>query len=206
MPDTILIVDDEESNIRLLTRILGKAGFANVHGTQDPLRILETYRALSPDLIVLDVHMPGLDGFGVLKQLATVLTAAEFLPVLAVTGDLTPETRERILVAGAKDFLAKPFEPSEVVARIQNLLRMRALHASLREFLERMTHEMRTPLNAVIGFAKQLEKNRANHLDASELEYVRRIVDNGTGLLHVIEDILERSRLESERLADERQR
>lgn len=197
---TILVVDDEEANVRLLHRVLTRAGFSRVYTTQEPTTVPELHDALDPDLIILDVRMPELDGFGVLERLRAVLTPADFLPVLAVTGDTSHETRVRVIQAGAKDFLQKPFEPSEVVVRVHNLLTMRALHVSLRSFLSRMSHELRTPLNSVIGFSRQLEKNRGGRLDATDLEYVRRIADNGEHMLRVVENLLERSRLESERL------
>jgi DNA-binding response OmpR family regulator len=199
---TILIVDDEHANLRLLTRILERAGFKHVHTTSLPTSVVELYRSLSPDLIMLDVHMPELDGFGVLEQLRAQMTPADFLPILAVTGDASSDVRQRIIVAGAKDFLAKPFDANEVLVRVHNLLTTRVLHTSLRRFLGVMSHELRTPLNSVIGFARQLEKNRSGHLDGAELEYVRRIAENGATLLRVVDEILETSRVESERLVD----
>lgn len=197
---TILVVDDEDANLRLLHRVLTRAGFTRVYTAQEPRTVLQLHDALDPDLLILDVHMPELDGFGVLAALRSVLTPADFLPVLAVTGDMSHETRVGIIRAGAKDFLQKPFEPSEVVVRVHNLLTMRALHASLRSFLSSMSHELRTPLNSVIGFARQLEKNRHGRLEGTDLEYAHRIADNGEHMLAVVETLLERSRLESERL------
>lgn len=130
---SILIIDDEEANIRLLTRILARAGFTRVLGTTDSTQALRLFGEVRPDLVVLDVRMPSLDGFEVLGQLQGVISSTDFLPVLAVTGDSSPATRQRILSAGAKDFLEKPFETAEVVVRVKNLLMTRQLHRSLQQ-------------------------------------------------------------------------
>jgi len=153
----ILIVDDEEANVRLLARILGRAGYTHVHTTSDPREVLPLFHRNSPDLIVLDVRMPGMDGFAVLAQLNAVIPPTDFLPVLAITGDASPETRQRVLRAGAKDFLEKPFEGAEVTVRVHNLLTTRMLHRSLQrqnDILEQKVRERTAELETALASAQ----------------------------------------------------
>jgi signal transduction histidine kinase len=224
---SILIVDDEEVNVRMLARILGRAGFTNVRTTTSSPTAVEMFAEAKPDLMCMDVHMPELDGFAVLARVRAMCSPLEFLPILAITGDASPETRQGIIVAGAKDFLEKPFEAAEVVVRVENLLTTRLLHRTLQrqnelleltvsertaelraalavaeaashtktQFLAAMSHELRTPLNAVIGFARHLQKNKAGNLSAQDLTFVQRIADAGGQLLHLIDDILDFSRV-----------
>lgn len=128
----ILIVDDEPANVRLLERLLGRAGYANLVGTTDPRRVPELAEAFDPDLILLDLHMPHRNGFEVLQDLRSRLDGG-YLPVLVMTADLTRETRTRALSGGARDFLTKPMDIVEVELRIRNLLETRFLHLSLQE-------------------------------------------------------------------------
>jgi CheY-like chemotaxis protein len=127
----ILIVDDEQSSVRLLERMLERAGYTNVHSTTDARRVPEMVAEAEPDLILLDLMMPDVDGWEVLEQLRTVVPDDSYLPVIVLTGDPRPEPRLRALVAGAKDFLAKPFDQFEALLRIHNLLEARLLFRQL---------------------------------------------------------------------------
>ncbi|OLE61097.1 MAG: hypothetical protein AUI36_11865, partial [Cyanobacteria bacterium 13_1_40CM_2_61_4] len=104
----ILIVDDEEANVRLLERVLRHAGFENTESTTDPRDVLEMFRRSEPDLILLDLLMPHLDGFELMAALREVIPSTAYLPILVLTADATSETRLRALGAGARDFLTKP--------------------------------------------------------------------------------------------------
>lgn len=117
----ILIVDDERANVRFLEIVLERAGFHNVFSTLDSRQILFLCSELKPDLILLDLHMPHLDGFAVMQILQT---QPEFrsIPVLVLTADSAIPVRHRALAEGAKDFLIKPLDELEVLLRIQNLL------------------------------------------------------------------------------------
>lgn len=126
----ILVIDDQELNIDVLTRILERAGFTNVRSLTDPERFMDVFAEYSPDLVLLDLHMPRRDGFQILKDLAPSLNET-FLPVLILTGDASAESKKSALTHGAKDFLAKPFDQDEVLLRIHNLLETRALYLSL---------------------------------------------------------------------------
>ncbi|NTU85962.1 MAG: response regulator, partial [Chloroflexales bacterium] len=128
----ILIVDDQEINLRLLELILRREGFTAIRKVADPYEALPTYVAYQPDIILLDLMMPGLDGFTILELLRRRTPSDGFLPILVITADLTPETRRRALALGAKDFLTKPFDPIEVVLRIWNMLETRLLYRQLR--------------------------------------------------------------------------
>src|SRR5690606_19740724 len=118
----ILIVDDEEANLRVLRRLLEREGYRNLVTESDPRRAEELFRETAPDLVLLDLHMPHLDGFQVMEQLRPLIPGRSFVPILVLTGDSLPEVRERALSMGAKDFVTKPFEVTEVLLRIRNLL------------------------------------------------------------------------------------
>ena len=129
----ILIVDDELSNVRLLETVLKVADFTDVLSTTDSSEVITLCADTEPDLIVLDLHMPDPDGLEVMGLLSPWIHGSTRLPVLAATADASPETKRRALSAGARDFLTKPLDPSEVVIRIENLLEVRLLQAELRE-------------------------------------------------------------------------
>jgi diguanylate cyclase (GGDEF)-like protein len=129
----ILIVDDEHSNVRLLERLLLTGGFTDVRSTMDPREALALVEEFQPDLIMLDLHMPVLDGFAVMQEVRSCRPANEYLPILVLTADITLATKERALSSGATDFLTKPFERTEVLLRTRNLLQSRHLHLALKD-------------------------------------------------------------------------
>ena len=128
----VVIVDDRDSNVLLLERLLRGAGVVEVHGITDPRRAVQRCVELRPDLLLLDLQMPHVDGYEVLAQLQIVMPADAFLPVLVLTADASTEARERALSAGAKDFVTKPFDRVEVVQRVRNLLETQALYKKVR--------------------------------------------------------------------------
>lgn len=127
----ILIVDDLPVNVSLLERLLKKEGYSNLLTLTDSRKVVTTVRQWGPDLILLDLMMPHLDGFAVMEQLQSVIPTGAYLPVLVLTADITPEAKQRALANGAKDFLTKPFDAVEVLLRIRNLLQTRFLHLQL---------------------------------------------------------------------------
>lgn len=127
----ILIVDDQKENVLLLVRILEQAGYKDVQHTTEPNQFLNLYEQFGPDLILLDLHMPHVDGIGLMKELATRIRPGDFLPILVLTADTTQTARDKALSLGAKDFLTKPFDPTEVLLRIENLIDTRFLHLQL---------------------------------------------------------------------------
>ena len=134
----ILIVDDESADIRVLEWTLRAARFLNVRSVTDSTRALKLYHEFQPDLVLLDLYMPELDGFAILKQLRATVPEGDFLPVLVLTGYDTAETRNQAMAAGANDFLGKPINCTEVMLRIRNLLQTRFLHRQAREMQERL--------------------------------------------------------------------
>jgi len=156
----ILIIDDEEANLRALTRILAREGFTELRSSSDPHLALPLFLEFQPDLVVLDLRMPGLDGFGVMGQLAPVIPHSTYLPVLVLSADSSLAAKQRALRMGAKDILTKPFDVTEVVLRIRNLLETRRLHL----LLEEHNHLLE---------AKVVERTR--ELDDAQIEMLQRL-------------------------------
>lgn len=148
----IVIVDDEPSNVLLLTQILERAGFQAITGLTDARDLKALVETSIPDLVITDLHMPGCDGFGVLETLAELIMT-ERLPVLMITGDGAAETRQRALAQGAKDFVTKPFDVIEVTLRVKNLLETRILFQDLRK-------QNRALLESANGRTRELESTR----------------------------------------------
>jgi putative two-component system response regulator len=125
----ILIVDDEYTNVLLLERHLGRAGYTTLRSTTDSREVCSLSAEFRPDLILLDLMMPHLDGYGVMEQLRPQMAQSTYLPILVLTADMSRPAREKSLSMGAKDFLLKPFDATELLLRIHNLLETRFLYA-----------------------------------------------------------------------------
>ena len=132
----ILIVDDEPANVMLLERILARGGHKEVRSTTDSRRALPIFLEFAPDLVLLDLRMPYMDGFAVMEQLKPRIPLGAYLPILVLTADATPVAREKALSSGASDFLTKPLDATEVLLRIHNLLETRSLHLQLHGQME----------------------------------------------------------------------
>lgn len=128
----LLLVDDQSANLALLETLLAREGFTNVVSTTDPQQALDLHTAFDPDLVMLDLMMPGLDGYAVLEQLAKRRAPDDYRPVIVLTADATTEAKRRALSLGAKDFLTKPFDAIEAMLRVWNLLETRWLYQRLR--------------------------------------------------------------------------
>ena len=126
----ILVIDDEPANVALLEELLAEGGYARVECITDSRTALEACATFAPDLILLDLMMPRVDGLTILESLRSA-PAELFLPVIVLTADANEETKRRALRAGATDFLLKPFDHLEVLLRIGNVLEMRRLHRQL---------------------------------------------------------------------------
>ncbi len=127
----LLIVDDDPANVRSFTQLLRRAGVQRISSANSAREALKLARELDPDLVVLDLHMPDVNGIDLLPQLRTQPVAHSFLPVLVLTGDSSSEARRQALSAGATDFLTKPYDIHEALLRIRNLLEIRRLHRAL---------------------------------------------------------------------------
>jgi putative two-component system response regulator len=119
--------------VMFLQGLLERAGYASVLSTTDPREAAHLFDTLPPDLVILDLKMPFMDGFAVLDELRTRIPATNYLPILILTGSDTQDAKHRALFKGAKDFLNKPFDPLELLLRLHNLLEARFLHLKLRD-------------------------------------------------------------------------
>ena len=161
----ILIVDDEPANVRLLERILELDGCTNVRGVSDSRLTLGVYEEFKPDIVLLDLNMPHFDGFAIMQMLKTVVAEDEYLPILVLTADISTETRLRALANGAKDFVNKPIDRTEVVLRIKNLVETRFLHlgvkkqnAQLEEVVLERTSSLESALEELKSTQEQIVK------------------------------------------------
>jgi putative two-component system response regulator len=146
----ILVVDDHPGNVMLLRGLLAQDGYEHVRDLSDPREVLSVVEAWNPDLILLDLHMPHVDGHTLLADLRLERWSS-FLPILVLTADTTVEAKRRALDAGASDFLVKPFDLIEVTLRVRNLLFARKLHLQLlaeQSLLERRVAERTEELAA----------------------------------------------------------
>jgi PAS domain S-box-containing protein len=141
----ILIVDDQEDNVYLLEEMLRGAGYVSITSTKNPLEVCDLHRKNHYSLILLDLQMPGLDGFKVMEGLKAIETSG-YLPVLVQTAQ--PSHKLRALKAGAKDFVSKPFDLAEVLMRVYNMLEVRLLH----EEGEKHAEEANTRTDAISAF------------------------------------------------------
>jgi putative two-component system response regulator len=149
----IVVVDDEPANVLLLEELLEWAGYREVRSTNDAAQVTELYATVQPDLIVLDLHMPGIDGFDLIRQLSALMEPGDYVPILVLTADVAPQSKLAALECGAKDFVTKPFDHAEVLARVGTLLDTRALHVQLRrqnDVLEQAVHERTAELQRAV--------------------------------------------------------
>lgn len=168
----VLVVEDDPAIVALLEWILGEEGGMRVLSTADPREAGRIAAEFRPDLVVLDLHLPGGSGFEVMAELRASGSADAFLPILVLTGDLTPEARARALSSGAHDFLHKPFDQVEARLRIQNLLEIR--------FLYRRLAERNVRLEEIVAL-------RTHELEVAQVEVLERLTqavevhDDATG-------------------------
>ncbi len=171
----ILIVDDQLANVQLLERMLLGAGYTNVSSTTYPSEVCRLHAQHRYHLILLDLNMPGMDGFQVMEGLKRI-EADAYLPVLVITAQ--SELKLLALRTGAKDFISKPFDMVEVLARVHNMLEVRMLHQSLSDFnanLERLVRERTSDLQN--GYEETIftMTRAAEHKDEDTGSHVRRI-------------------------------
>lgn len=173
----IMVVDDEPSNLRLVERLLNRAGYTDLLCLSDPLAAERSYWQFRPDVLLLDLHMPGLDGF---ELLATLRAKTDFdlVPVLVLTGDPTTESIQQALSSGAKDFVAKPFEAAELVLRVENLLDTRFAQLALRDqndALEKRVYERTIELANAELITLQLLARAAEFRDDDTGRHTQRV-------------------------------
>ncbi len=215
----ILIVDDESSNISLLEHMMVQEGYKHLHSTTDPTLVMDLFSKVRPDLILLDLNMPKMDGFQVMEQLKE-RDPESLVPILVLTALKDEKTRWRALGEGAKDFLSKPFELTEANLRIKNLLEMRMLHqrvqmhnelleeqvlvrtAELERTTEELTnfayiasHDLQEPLRKIIVFGDRLAGRFESVLNDAGLDYIERMQKSAIRMKNLIDDLLNFSRI-----------
>jgi putative two-component system response regulator len=156
----IVVVDDEQANTALLTGLLKRWHFTSVVAITDPTRVVDAFEDLVPDLLMLDINMPVLNGFDVMRLLDRWTHGSTQVPVLVLTADATDETKHQALRLGARDFLTKPFDPEEVRLRVSNLLEMRLLQVQLKAHGDDLETRVR---------------ERTHQLELARLELVHRL-------------------------------
>jgi signal transduction histidine kinase len=157
----ILIIDDQVGNICLLQSVFNRTGFVNHTSLTDSREAIQRILELQPDLILLDLNMPNVTGFDVLHELQHNLPPNAFLPVLVITGESDSKMKRKSLAAGATDFLQRPFDMTELLMRIRNLLRTRLLHLELEKqnlVLEEKVSERTAELSSALTELKQTQK------------------------------------------------
>jgi signal transduction histidine kinase len=211
-PPHILIVDDERHNRQLLEIMLTPEGFVLLTASSGE-EALAMVADDPPDLILLDVMMPGLDGYQVASRIKGDL-ATKNIPVILVTALSDHAARMQGLDAGAEEFLSKPVDRAELVARVRNLSRLKAhddskyavlaeQSAFKDEFLSHVSHELRSPLTAIKQFTSILLGGVAGELNHEQREYQKIVLRNIEQLQAMIDDLLEVTRLESGKLTIE---
>lgn len=164
----ILVVDDEPSNVALLEGMLAVSGFSSVKTLTDSRLAIETCKTFQPDLILLDLMMPHVDGLTILTTLRSELGEI-FLPVIVLTADVNEDTKFRVLRASANDFLLKPFDQTEVLLRISNLLESRRLHLLLdnqRAAFEEAVRSRTTELRDALAELEDVKERFGKPIDA----------------------------------------
>jgi putative two-component system response regulator len=156
----ILVVDDDRANVDLLRRVLEPQGYTHIRTTSDPLEAPEIFEEFEPDLVLLDLWMPGMDGFQLMEALRERTPGGVYVPILVITSDSSQDAKRRALAGGARDFLPKPLSPAEVRLRIRNLLETRFLHRALEEHNRSLEERVR---------------KRTADLEAARLEVLRRL-------------------------------
>lgn len=185
----VLIVDDQPSNVALLEGILEEEEFTFYRSVTDSREALPAFIDYLPDLILLDLQMPYMDGFEVMKQLRACIAPENFLPILVLTADITPESKHRALTEGALDFLTKPFDAMEVVLRIKNLLQTRSLHLQLQgqnELLDKKVRERTGELEATQVEILERLALAAEYRDDDTGEHTKRVGKTAAQIAEVL--------------------
>ena len=215
----ILIVDDEPGNVLLLEQMMIQEGYSNLYSTSESTRTLGLFTEVHPDLVLLDLNMPQMDGFEIMEQLKK-MDPESLIPILVLIDMKDGETKVRALRSGAKDFLSKPFDLTEASLRIKNLLEMRLLHqrvqmhnqileeqvqyrtAELERSAEELTsfayiasHDLQEPLRKIIAFGDRLVVKFGSVLNDTGKDYVERMQKSALRMKGLIDDLLQFSRV-----------
>ncbi|MBR8829225.1 MAG: response regulator [Gomphosphaeria aponina SAG 52.96 = DSM 107014] len=212
----ILVVDDTPENLRLLMGILAKQGY-KVRPTTNGKNALAVARRESPDLILLDILMPEMDGYSVCKELKADPNFTN-IPVIFISALNEPIDKVQAFAVGGVDYISKPFQLEEVVARVENQLRIQSLQKQLQEknslleqinlklkhsnnaleeFAHVVSHDLQQPLQCIIGYTQILEYQQQNILNQEAKSYLNKILESGMWMQSFINDLLNHASLES---------
>lgn len=167
-----MVVDDKLVNVRLIKELLTAEGYTDVEVLTDSGHAVAAFAEYKPDLLILDLHMEPQNGFEILRQLDPQIGSREYLPVLVVTGDITRESKERALRAGAMDFLSKPLSSTELLLRVRNLLQTRSLHLALQQERDLLEQKVRD---------RTMDLEESQHEVLERLAFVAEFRDYATG-------------------------
>lgn len=186
----ILAIDDDPADLLLLRRLLETRGARQVWAVADPGEAVETFARVRPDIVLLDLHMPGSDGFEVMRLLRERTGTSEYVPILILTSDSSPHAMRRALGEGATDYLVKPLDGDEVLLRIGNLLEARFLHLDLRSRHESLEGEVfdrtRALEEAQVEILERLGR-AAEFRDDATGSHARRVGDLSAMLARVLD-------------------
>ncbi len=218
---SILVIDDERQNVDLLKRILHREGYTNVTTCTDSTQTLTLFSQINPDLLLLDLNMPVMDGFDVMASLKETYTNTD-LNIIVITALDNQSVRRNVLTAGAKDFINKPIDRTELLTRVRHLLQNRILQKCLTQQnetlaqanakLERsnqamfdlvsiVSHELRTPLTSIKSFAEILRDDH-DSLSAEDRHHFLTIIDNESDRLsRLISDLLDLQKIQSGKMS-----
>jgi putative two-component system response regulator len=170
----ILVVDDQRINLEFAAHVLESAGYTNFETIEDSRDVVPNVEANGADLILCDLRMPRMDGYEVMKALEDVIPSNSYVPIVIITADVSIEARQRALSLGAKDFLIKPLDPTEMVLRIANLLETRSLHLRLQARSERL-EDVVVQRTRALSSALERVKAMQEDLRLSQEETVKRL-------------------------------
>ena len=215
----IMIVDDEPGNVLLLEQMMINEGYVHLHSISDSTQSINLFNEVQPDLILLDLNMPRMDGFQVMEKLKEV-DPQSLVPILVLTALRDEKTKLRALRSGAKDFLSKPFDLTEASLRIKNLLEMRIWHqrvqmhnqiledqvqvrtAELERSAEELTdfayiasHDLQEPLRKIIAFGDRLSGKFGSVLNDTGKDYIDRMQRSAIRMKELIDSLLHFSRV-----------
>ncbi len=162
----ILIIDDEPANVMVLEETLQQSGQTSIKSISDPREALDTYKKFQPDLVLLDLNMPHLNGFEVMAQIEDV-DPENKIPIMILTAQIDQSTRLKALDAGAREFLTKPFDILEISLKIRNILEIRLLHRQMQEDKASLeeSNKMATFELTALKLKLQSETNRREKLE-----------------------------------------